>query len=103
MFDYVIKRANADPNRAMHCAFGPLSVELNAGDLKTFLTIDKDGARLSTDAPERPIDLNRDSPYEVLRTQKMCLGSVSHAISLHLTAARSVIRSKKDQLAAILC
>jgi pimeloyl-ACP methyl ester carboxylesterase len=58
MFDYVIKRANADPNRAMHCAFGPLSVELNAGDLKTFLTIDKDGARLSTDAPERPIDLN---------------------------------------------
>jgi hypothetical protein len=32
----------------------------------------------------------------------VCLGSISHAISLHLTAARSVIRSKKDQLAAIL-
>lgn len=46
--------------------------------------------------------LNRDSPYEFLPTQKVCLGSISHAISLHLTAARSVIRSKKDQLAAIL-
>jgi len=47
--------------------------------------------------------LNRDSPYEILPTQKVCLGSVSHAISLHLTVARSVIRSKKDQLAAIRC
>jgi adenylate kinase family enzyme len=44
----------------------------------------------------------RDSPYEVLPTQKVCLGSVSHAISLHLTVGRSVIRLKKDQLAAIL-
>ena len=44
----------------------------------------------------------RDSAYDVLPAQKVCLGSVSHAISLHLTVARSVIRSKKDELVAIL-
>lgn len=56
MFDYVIDRAKADPNRAQHCAFGPLSLELRADATPTFLIIDADGARLSTAAPERPID-----------------------------------------------
>lgn len=64
MFDHVIKRAKADPNRAQHCAFGPLSVELRADDARTFLTIDKDGARLSTQAPEHPIDLHLSARVE---------------------------------------
>ena len=50
----------------------------------------------------KPINLSRDPPYEVFPTPKVWFGSVSHAISLHLTFARSVTRSKTDQLAAIL-
>ena len=42
MFEHVIERAKADPNRALHCAFGPLSVELRADDTCTFLSIDAD-------------------------------------------------------------
>ena len=49
-----------------------------------------------------PFCIDRDSPYEDLPTPKVCLGSISHAISLHPMVARSVIRSKKDQLATIL-
>jgi pimeloyl-ACP methyl ester carboxylesterase len=64
MFDYVIDRAKADPNRALHCAFGPLSVELRADAAPTFLTIDADGVRLSTAAPEHPIDLTLSARTE---------------------------------------
>jgi hypothetical protein len=56
----------------------------------------------TTTSPSHSL-LNRVSPYEILPIPKLCLGSMSHAIHLHLTVARSVIRSKKDQLAAILC
>ena len=57
MFDYVIDRAIADPNRVQHCAFGPIYIELQVDDAKTFLTIDKAGARLNGSPPEHRIDL----------------------------------------------
>jgi pimeloyl-ACP methyl ester carboxylesterase len=57
MFEPVIDRAKLDPNRIMHCAFGPLYVELKSGGERHFLTIDGNGPRLSTEAPEQPLDL----------------------------------------------
>lgn len=57
MFDYVINRALADPNRGLHASFGPLSVALNCDGQESYLTIDAKGARLSSDAPEGPVDL----------------------------------------------
>jgi pimeloyl-ACP methyl ester carboxylesterase len=57
MFDYVIDRAMANPNRAQHCAFGPIHVALRVDAAKTFLTIDKMGARLNDSPPEHKIDL----------------------------------------------
>ena len=64
MFDYMIDRATADPNRALHCAFGPLSVELRADQVTTYLAIDGDGARLSSDIPEHPVDLTLSARTE---------------------------------------
>ena len=58
--------------------------------VRTVVSMFKPAEELFQDNP-----LNWDSPYDVLPAQKMCLGSVSHAINLHLTVARSVIRSKK--------
>ena len=57
MFEHVIERAKADPNRALHCAFGPLSVKLRTDDACTFLSIDADGARLSGAPGERAVDI----------------------------------------------
>jgi hypothetical protein len=71
------------------------------------VSCDEDRSRIRDNpgiiARARSFALNQESPYEVLPTRKVCLGSVSHAISLDLTVARSVIRSRKDQLGAILC
>jgi pimeloyl-ACP methyl ester carboxylesterase len=64
MFEHVVKRALADPNRALHCAFGPLSLELQADGAKTYLTIDAEGARLSQEAPERAVDLTLSATAE---------------------------------------
>lgn len=57
MFEHVIDRALADPNRARHCAYGPLAVELRADDESTFLTIDTAGATLSRGANGHVPDL----------------------------------------------
>ncbi len=51
MFAYAVERAGADPNRRLHCAFGPLCVELRAGGAPAYLAVDAGGARLS-DEPE---------------------------------------------------
>jgi pimeloyl-ACP methyl ester carboxylesterase len=57
MFEYIIERAKADPNITLHCAFGPLSVELRADDVSTFLRISVDGAQLSDAPGEHAIDI----------------------------------------------
>jgi hypothetical protein len=71
------------------------------------VSCDEDRSRIRDNpgiiARARSFALNQESPYEDLPTRKVCLGPVSHAISLDLTVARSVIRSRKDQLGAILC
>jgi pimeloyl-ACP methyl ester carboxylesterase len=64
MFEHVISRALADPNRALHCAFGPLSLELRAGGAARYMTIDESGARLSAEAPERPVDITLSATEE---------------------------------------
>ena len=55
MFQYVTARALADPNRALHCAFEPLAIELKSDGQSTYLTINENGAALS-DQPGGGVD-----------------------------------------------
>ncbi len=51
MFDYVIERAEANANIRLHTSFEPLAFAIGCGDETTFMTVDNEGARLSTETP----------------------------------------------------
>lgn len=51
MFDYVIERAEANANIRLHASFEPLAFAIGCGDETTFMTVDNEGARLSTETP----------------------------------------------------
>jgi pimeloyl-ACP methyl ester carboxylesterase len=56
MFQHVAARALADANRALHCAFEPLSIELQCDGQSTYLAIDASGATLTAAPGEAAID-----------------------------------------------
>ena len=51
MFDYVTERANTNANIRLHASYEPLTFAVTCGDETTFISIDNEGARLSTETP----------------------------------------------------
>ena len=51
MFDYVIERAEANANIRLHASFETLAFAIGCGDETTFMTVDNEGARFSTETP----------------------------------------------------
>ena len=91
LFGDVIERSRSNRNCRLHCAFGPVSVALEAGDARTRLVIDRTGARLEAGdgavdftlsaSPEAWAELRKPEP----RPGFQCLSTMRRTRNLVVT------------------